>query len=81
MARDRPSPYDEGRRFFGRIVLGPTDLRDVFSIARGMARDRPSPYEEGRLYAAPLHRDQEVSPTGDISKPIRAFASILRNLI
>ena len=23
---------------------GPTDLRDVFSVARTMARDRPTPY-------------------------------------
>ena len=25
---------------------GPTDLKDVFSVARAMARDRPSPYGE-----------------------------------
>ena len=35
------------RRRAGYRHSGPTDLRDVFSLARAMARDRPSPYGEG----------------------------------
>ena len=50
----------------------PTVKGDVpVPVARGpvprdrcMARDRPSPYDEGGIFAALLHRDQEVSPTG-----------------
>ena len=41
-ARDRPSPYGEGRFF---IVARGTGPRDRW-VARTMARDRPSPYGE-----------------------------------
>ena len=45
MARDRPSPYDEGNVFLPH--------RD-----RGMARDRPSPYDEGNVFH---HRDRGMA--------------------
>ena len=64
LARDRPSPYGEGWRFFYRragacpprsfmhryffVARGPVP-RDR-SVARGMARDRPSPYGEGGVF-------------------------------
>ena len=46
MARDRPSPYGKGTRFFA-----PRD--------RGMARDRPSPYDEGTFFASPRSQHGE----------------------
>ena len=76
MARDRPSPYDEGGVFYRSAGACPPRWfkNRFFIVARGpvprdrwgdrtLARDRPSPYEEGRLSAALLHRDREVSPT------------------
>ena len=53
MARDRPSPYDEGPFF--SVARGPVP-RERWS-APTMARDRPSPYGPEN------HRDREVSPT------------------
>ena len=64
MARDRPSPYGNGHRFLGRIVLGPLGPKNRFFIvargpvprdrrgarARTMARDRPSPYGNARRF-------------------------------
>ena len=47
MARDRPSPYDEGEAFF-TVARGPVP-RERWS-ARTMARDRPSPYGEGAAF-------------------------------
>ena len=49
MARDRPSPYGEGGRFF-IVVRGPVPRE--FSVDRSMARDRPSPYGEGGPFFA-----------------------------
>ena len=53
MARDRPSPYAERRRFSPRdlpvtVARGPVPRE--FPIDRCMARDRPSPYGEGALF-------------------------------
>ena len=53
MARDRPSPYGEGNRFFRRSAgaLGcHTRIREGFPRNRCMARDRPSPYVKGRRF-------------------------------
>ena len=47
MARDRPSPYGEGKACF-IVVRGPVP-RERW-IARAMARDRPSPYGEGDCF-------------------------------
>ena len=57
-----PKPYGDMPFFI--VVRGPVP-RERWS-APTMARDRPSPYGEGGgLSAALLHRDQEVSPTGE----------------
>ena len=47
MARDRPSPYGEGARFFP-VVRGPVPCARW--IAPTMARDRPAPYGEGATF-------------------------------
>ena len=46
LARDRPSPYDEGEAASTPVARGPVP-RDRWN-ARGMARDRPSPYGNTR---------------------------------
>ena len=53
MARDRPSPYVKGKRFF--IVARETVRRERWS-AKAMARDRPSPYGEGGGFLPPRPR-------------------------
>ena len=64
MARDRPSPYGNARRFFP-VARGPVPRERWIARTRAMARDRPSPYDEGRAFCrrglgrrgALLHRD------------------------
>ena len=58
MARDRPSPYDEGAAFFYRSAgaLGcHTRIRAGFPRDLSTSRDRPSPYvKERRFFTATL---------------------------
>ena len=64
MARDRPSPYARGRRFF-TVARGPVPREHW--IARTMARDRPSPYGEGQAFFSPQHRPKPYD-TGQENK-------------
>ena len=80
MARDRPSPYGEGKAFFP-VARGPVprdrwsitkNIRvsrdsNVFSHIRRMARDRPSPYGERKASAAKPPQRGGLSPA--ISRP------------
>ena len=81
MARDRPSPYDEGNR---EIQHGDVSRPSV--VARGpvprdrcMARDRPSPY--GNIEKTPpngMARDRP-SPYGNMEK--RLFFNVLSDFL
>ena len=82
MARDRPSPYGEGRRFF-TVARGPVprdlstaaenvrspETTDVCCAARGMARDRPSPYGETEAALHTVARGLSPAIVGRFMKP------------
>ena len=62
--------------------VGPTDLKDVFSVARTMARDRPSPYGDVPFFPRSAGACPPRSPSSSyVFRSVRTYMSIEKHVV